>query len=138
MLRAHFAASIAATVTLMLSACGGSAPDAGAPGSPAGPIGTDTDLAALCDRACDNAAEGACDNFNPDCAADCKAALDDFPVPCKAEVKAVFSCYAEQTAVCNGEQVPGFPQCTQALIALGACVQAQGEPDPSDGDGART
>lgn len=132
MSRAQLTASLAATVTLMLSACGGSASEGGK-GAPAGPIGTDTDLAALCDRACENAQSGACNNTNPDCAADCKASLDEFPKLCNAEVKAVFSCYAEQTVVCGGDQAPSFPQCASTVVALGKCVQAHVEADPTYG-----
>lgn len=135
MFRALSTALVAATVTLMSSACGGSDPAPGQPGGPGTPVDTSKDAAALCAEACENAQSGLCENTNPDCAADCTAAFEEFPDSCLDEAKAVFACYAQHTVVCDGESAPAFPGCTSALVALGTCMQAQAdhEPDPSYG-----
>jgi len=84
--RIQHAALVAAMVTLISSACGGTAPGNGPAGLPGGD--SDTSIAVLCDNACNNTASGACDNMDPDC----EASFESMPEACSSEAKAAGQC----------------------------------------------
>lgn len=131
MSRSSRAALAAAIATLTSAACGGpTAP--GTTDGPAAPVPTATEIAGLCDRACDHVAEAGCSHPNPECAVDCRESFSQFPKACQAALASVFTCYAKAVVQCGDTDVE-VPSCAETVVALQACVDEHAELDPTYG-----